>query len=402
MRYHDLPRHILAVLTLRRTPGLSPYLRRKALTCRLGTPPARPSFWKRLCAVLWPGHAPPAEEDLLPWLRLPPERQWESVLRAWSLIPRHPAARKRRRKLIARFQSDPAPPLSAAERRELPAWRYLGLWDGAALTPLGRIVCGHDPAPPSPEPPAPWEIRQDGDLFIPLPADWESLWQVERFLEPRSPGIYPLDRRALGSRLPPEGAARLWELLTRNLSQPPPSTLRARLEARHAIRILPGTVLAFPNARLLRRLRRTASLRKRLRRIISPRHVLVTPEERRRLEPLLARRGIWLQETAASSASQPPRKWQTYHPQALPLPGEDLTAALQEAIVRQAAVEFRYRASDRDSPEWRHVTPLLLEERGAHTYLTAYCHDRRANRLFRLDRILPAETTNNPTRDDRR
>ncbi|RMD63036.1 MAG: WYL domain-containing protein [Planctomycetota bacterium] len=329
------------------------------------------------------------------WLRLPPERQWQSVLYAWSLIPRHAAARKRRRKLIARFRKDPAPPLSAAERRELPAWRYLGLWDGNALTPLGRIVCGHDPAPPPPEPPAPWEIRQDDTLCVPLPADWESLWQVERFLEPRSPGIYPLDARALGSRLPPEGAAPLWELLTRNLAQPPPSALRARLESRHAIHILPGVVLAFPDSHLLRRLRRTASLRKRLHRIISPRHVLVTPEERRQLEPLLARRGIWLRESAVPpSTVRPRRKWKTYHPLALPLPGEDLTTALQAAITRQSAVEFRYQASDRDAPEWRHVTPLLLEQRGAHTYLTAYCHDRSANRLFRLDRILPAPTTN--------
>lgn len=61
---------------------------------------------------------------------------------------------------------------------------------------------------------------------------------------------------------------------------------------------------------------------------------------------------------------------------------------------RAEALDVLYQASGKHSPELRHLTPLLMEERGGKVYLVAYCHTRRAARTFRLDRLqfIHAET----------
>ena len=70
-----------------------------------------------------------------------------------------------------------------------------------------------------------------------------------------------------------------------------------------------------------------------------------------------------------------------------PPPADALVSRLQQAIEREETIDILYQASGRHTPEARHLTPLLIEERGARTYLIAYCHARRANRTFRLDRL---------------
>lgn len=70
-----------------------------------------------------------------------------------------------------------------------------------------------------------------------------------------------------------------------------------------------------------------------------------------------------------------------------PLPPEDLIERLQEAIDRAEAVDVLYQASGRHAPEFRHLRPLLVEQRNGRFYLLAYCQNRRANRTFRLDRL---------------
>lgn len=69
------------------------------------------------------------------------------------------------------------------------------------------------------------------------------------------------------------------------------------------------------------------------------------------------------------------------------MPEAALIEVLQEAICLQQAIDVLYHASGRSTPEYRHITPLLLEQRGARHYLLAYCHNRRANRTFRVDRL---------------
>jgi len=68
-------------------------------------------------------------------------------------------------------------------------------------------------------------------------------------------------------------------------------------------------------------------------------------------------------------------------------PDEGLIESLQKAIDREDSVDVRYQASGRHWPEYRHLSPLLIESRGDRFYLIAYCHTRRANRTFRLDRL---------------
>lgn|GEM_PF-4127996 len=68
-------------------------------------------------------------------------------------------------------------------------------------------------------------------------------------------------------------------------------------------------------------------------------------------------------------------------------PADELIKALQTAVDRNETVDVLYQASSKHSPEYRHLTPLLVESRGARYYLVAYCHTRRANRTFRLDRL---------------
>lgn len=70
-----------------------------------------------------------------------------------------------------------------------------------------------------------------------------------------------------------------------------------------------------------------------------------------------------------------------------PIPDETLVTMLQAAIDRGEAVDVLYQASGRHTPEYRHLSPLILETRGERFYLLAYCHSRRANRTFRLDRL---------------
>lgn len=70
-----------------------------------------------------------------------------------------------------------------------------------------------------------------------------------------------------------------------------------------------------------------------------------------------------------------------------PLPAKEMVAELEKAIHQESSLDILYQASGRHCAERRHLTPLLVERRGDRFYLIAYCHTRRANRTFRLDRI---------------
>ena len=63
---------------------------------------------------------------------------------------------------------------------------------------------------------------------------------------------------------------------------------------------------------------------------------------------------------------------------------------LQQAIQTEESLDIHYQAPGREA-ECRHVLTLLLEVRSGKYYLIAYCHTRRANRTFRLDRLQLAD-----------
>lgn len=64
-----------------------------------------------------------------------------------------------------------------------------------------------------------------------------------------------------------------------------------------------------------------------------------------------------------------------------------LISTVQKAIVQEATLLITYQALGDHKPTARQIQPLYLEERGALTYLYAYCFRAEANLTFRLDRI---------------
>lgn len=90
--------------------------------------------------------------------------------------------------------------------------------------------------------------------------------------------------------------------------------------------------------------------------------------------------------TAALMQIRPEPEWKR-DDDVPPIPADALILALQSAIDHDETIDVLYQASGRHTPEFRHLTPLLLENRGERYYLIAYCHMRRANRTFRLDRL---------------
>lgn len=73
-------------------------------------------------------------------------------------------------------------------------------------------------------------------------------------------------------------------------------------------------------------------------------------------------------------------------------PETEVLAWLARAITTQTVVDFWYRKTRLHQAEQRHVTPLLIEQRGMRFYLVGYCHARRANRLFRIDKLEPVKS----------
>ncbi len=92
------------------------------------------------------------------------------------------------------------------------------------------------------------------------------------------------------------------------------------------------------------------------------------------------------QATRLLNRLRPPSGWYP-EPESPTAIDAGLSERLQEVIDRQDSIDVLYRATVQHSAEVRHLSPLLLEERGGRSYLLAYCHTRRANRTFRLDRL---------------
>lgn len=107
------------------------------------------------------------------------------------------------------------------------------------------------------------------------------------------------------------------------------------------------------------------------------------------LEPALTASALNRANTTAARL-QPPRL-EVASPAPVSLSAEErvhMLSVLQEAIRTQSPVDITYHTSGREKPETRHVTPLMIEHANGHDYLLAYCHIRRDNRIFRLDRLV--------------
>jgi proteasome accessory factor C len=73
----------------------------------------------------------------------------------------------------------------------------------------------------------------------------------------------------------------------------------------------------------------------------------------------------------------------------------ELVAALNEALATQRRLRIRY-VTAADVTSEREVDPIRLVTEDDHSYLLAWCHRARDERLFRVDRVLAAQVLDVP------
>lgn len=318
------------------------------------------------------------------WLALEPDAQAFHLLEAWQNAPRNFAERRFRRKLVWKLQWDK--PLTWKDLNSINDLEALGLWDGKGLTAWGRLLIKSEGNFPTPPPEQPWQIDAD-HLIAPIPLQTMLLWELETCLRPIAPGKYPLTRQALFQAVNQGSRVDLIAIIERGLKGQLPPEIRARILEQPTLQILEGIVIEFSHPADLEALRRNPGLRRHFERVLSPRHVFLTAKDAPALLRLLSRRGIRL----SSGQEPPPKKRKRSHFYRTPTPAPKgkaipILRLLEKHIQLQQAVDILYRLPGCQA-EKRRITPLLIERRGKHTYVSAYCQNRRANRTFRLDRM---------------
>ena len=107
---------------------------------------------------------------------------------------------------------------------------------------------------------------------------------------------------------------------------------------------------------------------------------VVPPADRARIERLASR--VWVNQADQPTAPEAP----------------GVRVTVEDALAAGRVLWLRY--VDRDGVETqRRVDPQMLGWTGGHWYLVAYCHEREATRWFRLDRIVEARLTRQPSLD---
>lgn len=72
---------------------------------------------------------------------------------------------------------------------------------------------------------------------------------------------------------------------------------------------------------------------------------------------------------------------------------DGLMRVIDDAIAKQQTLRIDYASLSRKGRHVRRVDPYVVFHRGEAWYLAAYCHENRAPRMFRLDRIAAAAST---------
>jgi hypothetical protein len=276
----------------------------------------------------------------------------------------------------------------------------LGIIEGEKLNPWGEIVISQRAAP-SPTAVAPWEIRNN-TLLVSYPVNWKLLWHLEAFLIPVAPLSYNLEKKHLRQALQRGQPEQLLEILQKGLGAPVPPEIRASILGQPMLKASHGMVLEFSDPAELRQLRRSEALRDHFERVLSPRHVLVEEKNATGLLKLLERRGMHASSplethTVASELGYGSRTHFSHAGLLEPL-GKSIPIMefIQQSIRQQMAFDMLYTAPsshlslvgfEADRPETHRITPMLVEERGEHTYIIAYSHTRHGQRTYRLDRM---------------
>jgi len=260
----------------------------------------------------------------------------------------------------------------------------LDLCNEGRLTALGKLFIKEEGTFPIPRPPEPCHLNQDYFIAL-LSQHIDLLWEIENHLRPSSPGRYRLAKRSM--RFLQGDPNDLILLLERGLQDSLPDRIKARLLDQPSLRMAEGIVLEFSHPAVLRNLRRQPNLRQHIEQFLSPRHILISTRNAPALLKILKRRGVHV----ASYEEEPKtQKQRTHFPQKELLQSIGRTFSKLELLEKykqlQQAIDVYYRMPGYPA-EQRRITPLLIEERGEYTYVSAYCQNRRAQRTFRLDRI---------------
>lgn len=356
----------------------------------------RLSFWLSVCAEA--GLVREVSESRLrvtshvqAWLKKTPEEQALHLIDSWQNAPHNRRVRLFRKKLLWKLKYNQ--PLTQKDSRALKGLDALGLTANGQLTKWGEILIQDKEPPPTSKVVEPC-ISQEDEFIARLPHHLCLLWDLERYLRPKAPGVYPLTKRALQFH---EGdPSGLIELLERGLAKPVPARTRALILQQPSIRIAEGVVLEFSSPAELKQLRRQPVFRKTIDEFLSPQRVLVSRDKTNRLIKMLARRGVYLHQDG-EPAEGLPRTKRTHFPSKPGIPLQPLGKSVPVLTILEKyrqlgqALDILYRMPGYPA-EHRRITPLLIENRGEHTYVIAYCQTRRAQRTFRLDRMEVAGT----------
>ena len=352
----------------------------------------RLSFWLAVCiqAHLLEDITTPRVGRFAPrWLAMPPDAQAFHLLEAWQNAPQNRQEQRFRRKLLWKLQWNQ--PLTNKDLRSINGLEVLGFVEGVQLTTWGRLLIKGEGSFPTPLPEQPWQIESD-HLVAPIPQQTNLLWELETCLRPCTPGKYPLTRQALFTAVNRRNREDLIDILERGIKGPLPTEIRARILQQPTLQILQGIVIEFSHPSDLEAARRNPGLRRRLERVLSPRHVFLSAKDAPGVLGILARRGVHV----TFPQEQPARRRKRTHFYRTPRPSPTgqaipILQLLEKHIQLQQAVDILYRVPGYQA-ENRRITPVLIEQRGEHTYVSAYCQTRRANRTFRLDRMQIAGT----------
>jgi hypothetical protein len=346
-------------------------------------------FWLKLlrqAKLIAHGAIPHPSRYLHRWLALTSDAQTMHLLETWLHTPKNRKERLARRSTLLRLQQ--GKPLIARDQRNLTGLEALGIYDAQKLSAWGQLLLNKVGKMPSPLPKRAWYI-QDNQLIVPFPADWKLLWELEAWIQPTAPGIYSLKPQELRPSLQLTTPEKLITLLEQGLRKSLPSEIKARIMQQPSLHTFSGTGYEFSDSSELRNLRKSPVLRKYFNHLLSPRSVHILTQDEPQVKKLLERRGVSVKELWEESPKKSPKtriRGRQSKDYLRNMPKVGLDSLLNWAIRVQEAVDVIYQVPNYQ-PERRHITPLFFEQRGEYRYLIAFCHQRRAQRMFRMDRM---------------
>lgn len=320
------------------------------------------------------------------WLGKPPDEQMFHLIESWGNAPKNNRVRMFRRKLLWKLRNSQS--LTQKDQGALNGLDALGLTDHGELTQWGIFFVKGEGALPSPKAEKPCHLL-DGQFIAHLTEHIDLLWDLERYLRPKSPGVYPLTKRSL--QFLDGDPYEMIDLMERGLGKPMSEHIKAIILKQPSIRITNGIVLEFSSPAELKQLRRQPVFRKYIDKFLSPQRVLISQEKADDLFKMLSRRGVYAYrgEEQPEVSKKRTHYREAYQPKPVMNPvGKNVSkmSIIERYKQLELALDILYRVPGYPA-EQRRITPLLVEERGGHVYVIAFCQTRRAQRTFRLDRI---------------